>query len=102
MANQPLAGKTILVTRAKEQASELVQEIEAFGGQALELPLISFEKTDFAEHRDDIFQTIDSFDWLVFTSVNGVRFFMETFREKVNLANVDFPCIAAVGEKTAA
>ncbi len=55
MANQPLAGKTILVTRAKEQTSELVQQVKAVGGRTVELPLISLKKTDFALRRPELF-----------------------------------------------
>lgn len=98
MSNLPLANKTILVTRAKEQAKELSDLIEDKGGTAIEVPLLSFEATTDTEQVKRAIHTINDFEWLVFTSANGVRLFMEQYSKRFRHK----PCcrIAVVGEKT--
>jgi uroporphyrinogen III methyltransferase/synthase len=96
-----LAGKKVLVTRAREQASELVKKIESIGGEALEFPTIRIETPKDRTHFDGVLTRLENYDWLVFTSVNGVRLFFEGMREKEKdiriLAGVK---ICAVGEAT--
>jgi hydroxymethylbilane synthase len=66
--NQPLAGKHILVTRARSQAGTLSAKLRGLGADVIELPVIDFAPLDF--------QTPDwhSYHWAIFTSVNGVEF----------------------------
>jgi len=96
-----LAGKKVLVTRAREQASELVKRIESIGGEALEFPTIRIEPPEDRTHFDEVLSRPGSYDWLVFTSVNGVRLFFEGMRKRGKdiraLAGVK---ICAVGEAT--
>lgn len=81
-----LAGKRILVTRAREQASELTKRIEELGGDVIEFPTIRIaEPVDFRQF-DEIIQKISTYAWLVFTSVNGVSAFFQ--RMKVNQADI--------------
>jgi uroporphyrinogen III methyltransferase/synthase len=98
---KPLFGKRIVVTRAREQASELKRLFQESGATVIEFPTIaiappeSFESLDFAiEAR---------FDWIVFTSTNGVSSFFERLfakgRDVRALAGVRIAC---VGETTAA
>ena len=65
---RPLFGRSVVVTRAREQASELRARLEALGAEVLELPAIAIEPLDV-----HACPTSTRYDWLVFTSANGVR-----------------------------
>lgn len=73
---RPLSGKTILVTRPAEQADALVQEIERRGGRALVRPLISIGEPESWEECDRAIERLPSYDGVVFTSMNAVRYFV--------------------------
>ncbi|WP_078379506.1 uroporphyrinogen-III synthase [Sutcliffiella halmapala] len=91
----PLAGKRILITRSKEQASYFSNQVQALGGTPLEVPLIQFSLPLNVERvKDELECAVYQYDWLVFTSVNGVNFFFELVNKR--LPNK----IAAVGNKT--
>jgi uroporphyrinogen III methyltransferase/synthase len=72
---RPLAGKRIAVTRAEEQASELAARLEALGAEAVVCPTIAIAPpVDFALLDQAIAQLAESaYDWIIFTSANGVR-----------------------------
>ena len=74
---RPLFGRTIVVTRARAQASGLVERLAELGANCLEYPTI--EVVPAQDHRplDEAIQDMASYDWLVFTSVNGVKYFFE-------------------------
>ncbi len=78
---KPLFGKRILVTRAREQASALSEKITRLGGEALEFPTIAIRPPDDYGLLDKAIDEIGGYDWIVFTSVNGVRFFFNRLRE---------------------
>lgn len=80
--NRPLMGKRIVVTRAREQASDLVKRLSELGAECLECPTIKVVPPDDLKPLDAAIENISSFDWLVFTSVNGVNFFFERLFEK--------------------
>jgi uroporphyrinogen III methyltransferase/synthase len=69
--SRPLFGRTIVVTRAREQASELRTRLEVLGAQVIELPSIALESMAFT------LPTLDAFAWLLFTSANGVDAFFD-------------------------
>ncbi len=73
----PLFGQRIVVTRASEQAGELTERLRALGADAVELPSISLLPPLDTGPLDAALARLDSYDWLVFTSANGVRFFLE-------------------------
>ena len=70
--HETLQGQRILVTRPKAQAAELVDALAALGAQVLEAPAIVIEPLDDYAEVDDALGKIESFDWLVLTSFNGV------------------------------
>jgi len=73
---RPLFGKTIVVTRSREQASELAEKLNTLGAQVLSFPTIRFEDPPDKEALQRCLSDIANFDWVVFTSVNAVdRFF---------------------------
>lgn len=75
--NRPLWGKRVLVTRARAQASVLVDRIRQAGGQAIECPSIVIHKEVDQAALHTAFKNLEYYDWLVFTSVNGVDIFLE-------------------------
>lgn len=75
--NKPLFGKRIVVTRAREQASDLVAMLSGLGAECLEFPTIKVEPPEDFSPLDKAIENIETYDWLIFTSVNGVIFFFE-------------------------
>ncbi|AMA72090.1 MULTISPECIES: uroporphyrinogen-III synthase [Aneurinibacillus] len=101
-AVRPLEGKRIVVTRAREQAEEFIRKIERLGGEAIACPVIRFVPPSDPAPLDRALRALPSFDWLFFTSVNGVAFFFRRLAE-LGYSMDDFNGqIAAVGKKTAA
>ncbi len=73
----PLFGRRILVTRAKEQADALAGRLRALGADAIEVPTIEIRPAADYGPLDSAISNLDTYDWLIFTSANGVRFFVE-------------------------
>ena len=97
---KPLFGKRIVVTRAREQASELKRLLEESGAQVLQFPTIEIAPPESWESLDRAIQS--SYDWLVFTSVNGVAaFFQRLFALGKDVRSLAGTKIAAVGQTTA-
>src|SRR5262245_42180970 len=103
MSATPLTGRRIAVTRAREQASELAGKLTGLGAEVIELPLISVVK-DIDKHTEaDVFLELGGYDWIVFTSANGVRFFFEEFMRLFDdIRSLGLLRFAAVGDTTAA
>lgn len=100
--SKPLQGRRFVVTRSQGQASELSEKLERLGAEVIGLPLISISKNVDPQTRDDVFSEIASYDWVVFSSPNGVRYFFEAFFEKFeDIRSLGFIRIAAVGKSTA-
>jgi len=73
----PLFGRRIVVTRAAEQAGEFCEQLRSLGGEAVELPVISLQPPANTAPLDQAIARLADYDWLIFTSVNGVRFFLD-------------------------
>lgn len=100
--NKPLFGKTVIVTRARAQASALTKKLEAQGARVLEVPAIKIvPPADFAP-LDKAIAEIDTYKWLILTSVNGVEYFFNRLqkagKDSRALCGVK---IAAIGSATA-
>lgn len=80
--NRPLLGKTVVVTRARAQASDLVDRLSDLGADCLECPTIKVVPPEEWGRLDAAIKNLDTYDWLIFTSVNGVSFFFERLYEK--------------------
>ena len=74
---RPLFGRRVVVTRARAQAGELSHELEALGAEVFEFPTIEIQPPGDFGPLDGAIRELDSFDWIVFTSVNGVEAFVE-------------------------
>jgi uroporphyrinogen-III synthase len=98
----PLAGRRVLVTRARHQAGKLSEGLRALGGEPVEVPVIEIQApSDFAP-LDRALRQLDTYDWLILTSANTVRAI--THRAAVrhlSLAAATRLNISAVGEATA-
>ena len=102
VSSDVLRGKRILVTRARTQAKPLVQAIEALGAAVVEFPTIEIRPPDSYGPLDRAIEKIKTYDWLVFTSVNGVERFLTRFEKlEKNLADLAGIEIAAIGPETA-
>jgi uroporphyrinogen III methyltransferase/synthase len=78
---RPLLGKRIVVTRAREQASDLVKRLAELGAECLQYPTINVIPAQDVTPLDDAINRLATYDWIVFTSVNGVKFFFERLFE---------------------
>ncbi len=98
--SKPLFGKRIVVTRAREQASELKRLLEDSGAEVLQFPTIEIVPPESFVSLD---RAIDEpFDWLIFTSTNGVQFFFERlFAKGKDVRALASAKVAAVGQATA-
>ncbi|WP_159881138.1 uroporphyrinogen-III C-methyltransferase [Paenibacillus puerhi] len=103
---KPLFGRRILVTRARSQASVLVGQIEERGGEAVEFPVIRTQPPtgqEAQEARDQALENLHTFDWVIFTSVNGVEAFFDRLKElRRDIRSLAGARLMAVGPKTAA
>ncbi|MEW6574170.1 MAG: uroporphyrinogen-III C-methyltransferase [Bacillota bacterium] len=77
----PLFGRRIVVTRSRDQASVLSEAISALGGEVYEFPTIRIEPPAEWDGLDAAIRNAAAYDWLVFTSVNGVKMFFRRLRE---------------------
>jgi uroporphyrinogen III methyltransferase/synthase len=78
---RPLLGKRIVVTRAREQASDLVKQLADLGAECLQYPTIKVIPAADTDPLDNAIGRLSAYDWIVFTSVNGVKFFFERLFE---------------------
>ncbi len=100
---KPLFGKRILVTRAREQASELAARIREFGGDIIEFPTIEIVPIDRWEELDVAIKNINKYEWIIFTSINGVRIFLERLRAlSYDIRELKGVKICTIGIKTGA
>lgn len=100
---RPLFGKRIVVTRGRETAPEFAQKLSDLGADVLEIPVIKTIPPENRQEIVDVMLSLNSYDWLVFTSANGVRAFFELFfRHFHDLRDLGGAKIAAVGPATAA
>lgn len=96
-----LHEKAILITREYHQAKEFTEKVIQYGGKPLEVPLLNVSCKD---HNQNVqtFHDLHSFQWLFFTSANGVEYFFQLAKKyEVNLAILKEKQFAVVGHKTA-
>jgi uroporphyrinogen III methyltransferase / synthase len=99
---RPLFGKTIVVTRSRDQASELTARLMELGADVIETPVIKIIPAAERGGFTGIFNRISSYDWIIFTSVNGVEhFFMHLFSGGLDARSLSSAKICAIGPATA-
>ena len=100
---KPLFGQTVLVTRAREQASVLTELLEERGARCIEAPAIKMINPESFAPLDDAIASLGGYDWIIFTSTNGV----DSFFRRLHHAGSDSRAlakakVAAIGAQTAA
>lgn len=98
---KPLLGTKILVTRPTKQAKQLVSLLLEEGAEVIEQPVISFAPPSNPAPLADSLKKLNSYQWIIFTSVNGVIFFWEAMQDH-GISTSSFPSIkfAAIGPAT--
>jgi len=100
---KPLSGRRVVLTRSAGQSSDWRARLEAQGAEVVELPLIKVSKDVNLHTLAEVLQEFGSYEWIIFTSVNGVKYFFEEFiRVHEDIRTLGLVRIAAVGEATAA
>ncbi len=101
--NRPLFGQTVLVTRPAEQSAEVAEKLRALGAEVLFQPAIRISPPEDETPLRDAIKNLDAFHWVVFSSANGVQYFMQTLRAMgYDARKLAKTRLAAVGPGTAA
>ncbi len=102
-AHRPLAGRTVVVTRPKEQAASLVEPLEALGASVLLAPTIRIEPRPLDDQVAAVVRELATYQLVVFTSGNAVRVFAGYLARGTEDGGMPAgPVVAAVGPATAA
>ena len=96
-----LSGRTVIVTRARHQAGEFVRLLESRGARAIAIPTIEIAPPESWADADAAIADLESYDWIILTSVNGAEGFLGRLKELRGTAAAASVCrICAVGPKT--
>lgn len=99
---RPLFGKRVVVTRTREQASELVAALEGYGAECLEYSTIQVEPLESYAVLDEELERLNEYHWILFSSINAVQYFFERLYTKgLDARSLKGPHVAAVGRATA-
>ncbi len=99
---KPLFGKKIVVTRAREQASGFLAKLRELGADCIEFPTIEITAPDSYAPLDKAIENLKTYNWLLFTSVNGVKYFFKRLNEKgKDVRALGDIKVGAIGPKTA-
>jgi uroporphyrinogen III methyltransferase/synthase len=99
---KPLLGRGVVVTRAREQASDLADKLKGLGAHVYEFPTIAVEPLEDYEEVEKAILSLGGVDWLVFTSVNGVKHFWNQLAEiGLDTRALGGVSVAAIGPATA-
>lgn len=102
-ADQPLKGKTIVITRARDQAGQITQMIECLGASVIHCPTIEIIEPESWAALDAAIHKIETYDWIIFTSANGAEFFFQRLAAlgKDAVSSVSSLTVCAIGPATA-
>jgi uroporphyrinogen III methyltransferase/synthase len=97
-----LAGKTIVITRARAQADEFVTELERYGAEVIVCPTVEIKELENYERLDEAIDHLYGYDWLILTSGNSVKHFFKRFTQRGHDTHeLDGLKVCAVGDATA-
>ena len=100
--DKPLEGRTVVITRAASQADELSTLLERYAAHVLICPTIEIREPDSYERLDEALDHLYGYDWLIFTSTNGVEFFLRRLTNRgLKTEDLDEIRVCAIGQKTA-
>jgi uroporphyrinogen III methyltransferase/synthase len=98
---KPLFGKRVLVTRSREQASVMSEALEALGAEPLEFPTINVVEPEDYNLLDQAIKEIGKYNWVIFTSVNGVEYFFRRLNyNRRDIRALHGAKLCAIGPKT--
>lgn len=98
----PLFGRRVAITRTRDQNSELREKLEVLGAEVIEIPLITISKDVSKDSLIEILTELGGYDWIVFSSANGVRYFFEEFFKGFpDVRSLGLLRFACVGKATA-
>ena len=98
----PLFGRRVVVTRPRAQAAEFIDRLTAAGAEVIPCASIEIVPPHSWDALDDAIRRIGEFDWVVFTSVNGVEIFLRRLRDlALDIGVLGGARLAAIGSKTA-
>lgn len=99
---RPLAGRTIVITRALAQAREFAAELERYGARVVACPTIEITAPESYGPLDEAIENLYGYDWIIFTSVNGVDYFLNRLKEMGHdTSELDELHVCCIGEATA-
>ena len=100
-SGSPLAGRTVMITRARAQAAEFAAALEAFGARVVACPTIEIVAPESYAQLDEAIENLFGYDWLVFTSANAVEHFLRRLEALgKGVSELDSLRVCAVGEAT--
>jgi uroporphyrinogen III methyltransferase / synthase len=101
-SQQPLAGRTIVITRALAQSAEFAARLEELGARVISCPTIEIVEPESYALLDDAIENLYGYDWLIFTSVNGVDYLLRRLETRGHdVSELDELRVCAIGEATA-
>jgi uroporphyrinogen III methyltransferase / synthase len=99
---QPLAGRTVVITRALAQAREFAAQLEAYGARVVACPTIEIVEPESYAPLDQAIENLYGYDWLIFASANAVDFFLRRLAAlQHDISELDDLRVCAVGTATA-
>ena len=102
MNEKPLAGKKILITRTREQSGDFTAQLKTLGAAVVEFPMIEIAPPTRWKEVDQAVNQLKSYDWVIFTSANGVSFFWQRLKERGKSLRLPLSLkICAIGPATA-
>jgi uroporphyrinogen III methyltransferase/synthase len=97
-----LEGRTVIVTRAASQAADLTTLLEGYGANVIVCPTIEIREPDNFDRLDEALDHLYGYDWLIFTSTNGVKYFLKRLLDrKLQVSDLDEIKVCAIGQRTA-
>ncbi|HEU4836574.1 MAG TPA: uroporphyrinogen-III synthase [Pyrinomonadaceae bacterium] len=97
-----LEGRTIIVTRAASQAADLTTMLEGYGATVIVCPTIEIREPDNYDRLDEALDHLYGYDWLIFTSTNGVEYFLKRLTDRgLQISDLDEIKVCAIGQRTA-
>ena len=100
--DQALRGRRILVTRPRSQAGTLTQKLKALGAEVCEFPTIEMQPPENYAALDQAIENLQDYEWLIFTSVNGVEQFLARAQQRGrSITGSETRRFAAIGPETA-
>ena len=97
-----MQGRNVVITRALAQAEDFAMELERFGAHVIPCPTIEIVEPESYAPLDEAIDHLFGYDWIVFTSVNGVEYFLRRLAERGrDISELDELLVCAIGEATA-